>query len=349
MARRRRQQGMPSSPVIGHTDWTRVRHERLGTLIERHGLDVIVLRHPANFAWLTGGAESRVDRALESGVAELVVTPDDVSVRTTNIEAERFRTEQTPWAEVVSYPWHEGPPATQGPTGSDLPEANELDVGDEVAALRRVLDPDAVERLRTVGADARAAIEEVASEVRRGLSEHEAAGLLSEACERRGLFPSVLLAAADERIAAHRHPLPHDGVIQRRAMLVVSAERGGLYANLTRLVELEDLPPETARRVAATNEILGGMRDATRPGRHLSEVFEDCRRLYALVGYPDEWQLHHQGGSTGYRSREVIATPHTHDLIQVNQAFAWNPSITGAKAEETFVLTEAGPEVVTGA
>jgi Xaa-Pro dipeptidase len=78
-------------------------------------------------------------------------------------------------------------------------------------------------------------------------------------------------------------------------------------------------------------------------------VFEDCRRLYAQVGYPDEWQLHHQGGSTGYRSREVIATPHTHDLIQVNQAFAWNPSITGAKAEETFVLTEAGPEVVTGA
>ena len=137
-------------------------------------------------------------------------------------------------------------------------------------------------------------------------------------------------------------------IAERRAMLVISAERGGLYANLTRLVELEELPPETARRVAATNDILVGMRDATRPGRPLSEVFADCRRLYAEAGYPDQWQLHHQGGSTGYGSREVIATPDTRDVVQMGQAFAWNPSITGAKAEETFVLTESGPDVVTG-
>jgi hypothetical protein len=50
---------------------------------------------------------------------------------------------------------------------------------------------------------------------------------------------------------------------------------------------------------------------------------------------------------TGYASREVIATPQTRQEIEVGQAFAWNPSITGAKAEETFVLTEYGPEVIT--
>ena len=324
------------------------RHERLAELLERRGLDLIVLRRPANFAWLTGGAESRVDRALESGVADLLVTRDAITVHTTNIEAERFRTEQTPWAEVVAHPWHERRAGLAGAIGSDSPATGEADVGAAVAALRRVLDADAVEQLRAVGHDARAAVEEAAAEVAPGIGEHEAAGILSGACERRGLFPSVLLAAADGRIAAHRHPLPHDGVVERRAMLVISAERGGLYANLTKLVELDELAPETARRVAATNDILVGMRDATRPGRPLSEVFADCRRLYAEAGYPDQWQLHHQGGSTGYGSREVIATPDTRDVVEVGQAFAWNPSITGAKAEETFVLTEAGPEVVTG-
>jgi Xaa-Pro aminopeptidase len=133
-------------------------------------------------------------------------------------------------------------------------------------------------------------------------------------------------------------------------MLVASAERGGLYANLTRIVELDDPDPELARRLSASEEILRRMREeATRPGRTLAEAFADCTRFYAEAGFPDEWRLHHQGGTTGYGSREVIATPATPDPIVAGNAFAWNPSITGAKAEETFVLTEQGPEVVAGA
>jgi hypothetical protein len=92
------------------------------------------------------------------------------------------------------------------------------------------------------------------------------------------------------------------------------------------------------------------MRDeATRPGRTLAEAFADCRRFYAEAGFPEEWRLHHQGGLTGYASRELIATPATDAVIEAGQAFAWNPSVAGAKAEETFVLTEHGPELVAGA
>ena len=132
-------------------------------------------------------------------------------------------------------------------------------------------------------------------------------------------------------------------------MLVASAERGGLYANLTHIVELEEPDPELARRLRACEEILARLREeATLPGRTLAEAFADCRRFYADAAFPDEWRLHHQGGLTGYGSRELIATPSTDHVIEPGQAFAWNPSVAGAKAEETFVLTEAGPEVVAG-
>jgi antitoxin VapB len=132
-------------------------------------------------------------------------------------------------------------------------------------------------------------------------------------------------------------------------MLVVCAERGGLYANLTRVLDFEDPDPETARRQRACEAVLRRMREeATLPGRTLAEAFADCRRFYAEEGFPAGWKDHHQGGTTGYASREVIATPEAHVEIRAGQAFAWNPSLRGAKAEETFVLIGEGPEVLTG-
>lgn len=332
------------------------RHERLLGLMERHPVDAVVLRRPANFAWYTGGADSKVDHVAAAGVADLIVRPSSVLVLTSTIEAPRMRAEQTPELEVVEYPWHLDRDAAlrdlvgDARVASDLGFPATIDISDDIARIRRTLDADAIESLRAVGADASAALAEAAAAVEPGMTEHEAAAVLAAACRRRGLTATVLLAAADDRIALHRHPVPVGAPIARRAMLVASAERGGLYANLTQIVEFEEPDAELARRLAACEEILARMRDeATRPGRTVAEAFADCQRFYAAAGFPDEWRLHHQGGLTGYGSRELIATPRTDHLIEPGQAFAWNPSIRGAKAEETFVLTETGPEVIAGA
>jgi antitoxin VapB len=70
-------------------------------------------------------------------------------------------------------------------------------------------------------------------------------------------------------------------------------------------------------------------------------------RAYAETGFPDEWHLHHQGGPAGYEAREYIATPDSADVVSVGQAYAWNPSITGTKSEDTILVGEAGNEVLT--
>jgi Xaa-Pro dipeptidase len=333
-----------------------LRAGRLRDLADRHKAGAVLLRRHQNFAWYTCGADSRVERASPLGVADIVVTAEAEYVVTSTIEAERMRREQTPDIEVAEYPWYEDPApllselAGGAPLLADTSVEGALDVQAEVARLRRILDPDALAQLRDVGADAAEALADAAQVVRPGVGELEVAAEISAACRRRGLDATVLLAAADERIALYRHPIPAGATIERRAMLVISAERGGLYANLTRFVELEEPDPELTRRKEACAELLRRMREeATRPGRTLAEAFEDCRRFYAKAGFPDEWRRHHQGGMTGYASREVIATPYTGDEIAPGQAFAWNPSITGAKAEETFVLTASGPEIVTGA
>ena len=213
-----------------------------------------MLRRFANFAWYTGGAESRVDHSSPLGVADMVITADAELVLTSSIEAERMRVEGSPEIEVAEYPWYEEPPLRQlgGPRlGADFPLAGADNVSGEIDALRRVLDADAIGRYRVVGADTAAACREAAASLTPGLTEWEMMAALEAGCRRRGLYTPVAMAAADERSTRYRHPVTAGEVARRRVMLVVCAERGGLYANLTMWVHFEDPGPEWRRRQAA--------------------------------------------------------------------------------------------------
>ncbi|HEX4735565.1 MAG TPA: M24 family metallopeptidase [Thermoleophilaceae bacterium] len=319
-----------------------MRADTLHALVDRHDAGALVLRDVANFAWYTHGGDSRVDHANPLGVADVVITRGGEYVVTSSIEAPRMREEQTPAYQVVEYPWHQGADATLRDLAGGREAILDSDprVRDDISRMRVVLDERAQSQLRVVGRDTAAALANTADLVEPGMSEHEAAGLLAMALRSRNLAPHVLLAATDERIRRHRHALPFGAQIEKRVMLVASAERHGLYANITLIRNFEDPDPETQRRMDACSEILARAHDATRPGRTLADVFADIQRFYAEAGFADEWRLHHQGGSTGYRSRETIATAGTDDEIEVGMAFAWNPSISGAKAEETFLLAE---------
>ena len=330
------------------------RNRSLRELMERHGVGALLLSHPANFAWYTGGADNRVDRGDPVGVASVLLTEDDTYIVTDNIEAPRMHEEQTPGMEVVEHPWHEEPAAllrelTGGATmGTDVPSGPGRDFSAEISPLRYVMDGEAIEAYRRLGADAALAVSEVADSLTPETDEFEAAADLSAACLGRGMFTPVLLAASGERLVGYRHPIPNGGPLGRQAMLVACAERGGLFANLTQMVHFDDPDPETVRRQEACGEILRRMREeATREGRSLARAFEDCRRFYAEEGFPEGWKYHHQGGMTGYASREIIANPAAQQEIRAGQAFAWNPSLEGAKAEETFVLGPDGTEVLT--
>ena len=332
------------------------RCEKLRELMDRRGLGALLLRRPANFAWYMGGADNRVDHAEPLGVASVLITTDAEYVVTDNIEAPRMREEETPDFEVLEHPWYGDPSdvikkvAGEALLGVDHPLKGATDVSQEVAPLRYVLDDEAIERYRRVGRDANQAVSRAIDSLPNyKIGERQVAAIVAEACRRRGLSTPLLMAASEERMMRYRHPILRfpGPSLGRMMMVVVCAERGGLYANLTRIVLFEYPGEEIVRRQRACENILHRMQEATVPGRTLAEVFEDCKKFYTEEGFPGGWREHHQGGLTGYGSREMIATSDTDLEIEPGMAFAWNPSLTGAKAEETFVLTESGPEVIT--
>jgi antitoxin VapB len=191
-------------------------------------------------------------------------------------------------------------------------------------------------------------MEQAAEAVEPGMTEHEISAVIAHFIRASGLVPNVNLVATDERIFKFRHPIPTAGELERYAMLVTCASLGGLVCSLTRFVHFGPMPEDLKRKQQATADIDTAVNFATRPDRTLGEVFADLQQAYASAGFAEEWKLHHQGGPTGYANRERVAVPGDDTRVLENQAFAWNPSITGAKSEDTILVTEEGFEVLTG-
>lgn len=319
-------------------------HQRLqavrALLDESHGAGVVLgLRR--NFAWLTAGGLNHVVVASENGAASILVTRDEAVVLAPVNEAARIEVEELAGLpiEVAPLPWDEsGALDDEARRRAAGPLLDESALEPDLARLRSQLTPFDHHRLRAIAADACLAMAQTLETLQPTDTEQHTAGRLLAALAETGTRASVLLAAADERIARYRHPLPTATPVRQRLMIVLVAERWGLHVALTRSRAFEPPSGELARRMDAVETIQESMHRATRASGTLGDVMAAARLAYKASGFPDEWRLHHQGGVIGYQPREQIAVPGDPTPIRPGMAFAWNPSVAGAKAEDTVVL-----------
>lgn len=333
---------------------------RLRALMTERGATAVVLTRIANFAWLTGGGRSFINIAAEGGAAWIAVTPARVAVVTSNIEAERLREEELAgldWEVLAADWWDDGGMQRRlaevvggsGPVLADGGVPGAVDGAAAVTALRtRLSEPEQV-RAAELGRETATALEDCCRTIRSGDTEFAIAGRLAAECLTRGIVPIVHLVASDKRVYTRRHPLPTRAAVDKYAMVVVCGLRGGLVVSCTRLVHLGTVEEDLRRRVLAAATVDAEMIAATRPGTTSGGVFAAARAAYARTGFADEWQRHHQGGLAGYASREWRAVPDGAQTIAEGQIFAWNPSVAGAKSEDTVLSTgePAGPRVLT--
>jgi len=332
-----------------------IKIKRIRRLLDQHGLDALLLRRVSSFAWATCGAASYVNRAASEGIASLLITPQNRYLITNNIEASRLEKEEKlveqGWEFRIS-PWYvdkdQLAKLIDGTRlGADGVFPGAMDLSNELTWLRSQLTPEEVLRFRILGNLCAEGMKQAMDAVRPGMTEYQLAGLVSQAIESLGVQAIVNLVATDERIFAFRHPLPTNKPLQRYAMLVLCGRKWGLICSLTRLVYFGSLPDELRRKAEVVAQVDATMIAATRPGNTMGEVFQKAQAVYNATGFPDEWQLHHQGGTAGYEPREVTATPTSTQVIQIGQTYAWNPSITGSKSEDTILVGEQINEVLT--
>ncbi len=328
------------------------KRERLESYLESHELDSVWFARPNAFAWLTGG-NNVVDRETDAGVAAIGYDGTTLRLIANNIEAERIAAEELPDLErdgvsVETFPWHAhslGDAITaqldddeEAAADIEIPELERVDP----TALRQPLTERDRERYRTLGQETAAAVESVCRELRANDSEHEVASALRVALSARDIEAPVVLVGGAERAQQYRHYTPTDAKLGDYALVSVTTQRAGLHASCTRTVAFD--PPswlekrhEAAARVETT--ALAATQAAASDSGTAGDVFAAIQDAYDAVGWDGEWEHHHQGGAAGFAGREWIATPEHEAPITAPMAYAWNPTVEGAKSEDTVLVT----------
>ncbi len=347
------------------------KHQRVTSFLDARRLDGVVLATLAGVAWYSGGADVHVAVDELNGVAALLVERERVVILTSAIENARMTEEAfasylaaapVP-VKIEVRPWYKDPwdqvagliggkvLGTDDAAFAGLPAAvtgapggNVKNMAKDIVRLRYQLTAREIERYRRLGAKTARALEDTARLVRPGRTEFEVAAALDGALLARGLQPTVTLVAADERIAGYRHPIPTAKTVERSCMLVTCARSGGLVAAATRLVHFGELSPDLRRRHNAVVQVDAGVLAASKEGASMAALFDVLKLAYAEQGFPGEEEKHHQGGTIGYRGREYKADPNSREILHAPQAVAWNPSITGTKSEDTYLIPAGGPD-----
>ena len=138
-----------------------------------------------------------------------------------------------------------------------------------------------------------------------------------------------------------------DNKLKKYAMIVICAKKWGLIANATRLVHFGSIPAELENRYENLIKVEKSFLEHTKVDTNLKEIFKKGINSYKNNGYPEEWKKHHQGGITGYSPREIIADANSEYKTKIYNVFAWNPSISGTKIEDTYILGKDGLEYIT--
>ncbi|MDI1241920.1 MAG: M24 family metallopeptidase [bacterium] len=339
-----------------------IKTERLLSVMDSFGCSGVLLNGQHNFAWITGGANNGVDQSRDTGVASILITRSGERFLLANkIEMPRMLSEEgsADDFEAVDYSWQDEKSSGQwlidlardlagGSIVTDIVlDASTQSVDGSISAIRRSLTQPEIVRFTALGQNAAAALDAVIDQVQPGHTEIEIAAFMRSNLERHAISSLVTLVAADDRIAKYRHPVPTAKKLEKTVMLVTCARRQGLIASLTRVASIGPASTELIKRTESAAFVNASLCHATREGVTGSELYDVAAKAYGDVGFPEEIDKHHQGGAAGYRTREWVAHPNSTEVVGPDQAFAWNPSITGTKVEETVIVSRGHCNVVT--
>ena len=238
-----------------------------------------------------------------------------------------------------------------------LPDRIELvPAGGLVERLRAVKDPAELARIGAASAVADAALTELLNSGLAGRSERELAGALGAAMRAGGAqgvsFAPIVAAGAH---GALPHAQPREVAVEPGQLVVIDwgAELDGYCSDCTRTVAVGE-PSEHAREIyeLVLSAQLAGL-DAVRSGAPGRAVDAAARTVIEAAGHGGHFG-HGLGHGVGLEVHEAPRlSKRSDDELQAGNVVTVEPGVylpgeLGVRIEDLVVVTDAGPEILTG-
>jgi Xaa-Pro aminopeptidase len=226
-----------------------------------------------------------------------------------------------------------------------------VDASPAIGAVRRIKQPEEVDRLRAAASAADEAMLAITAERLSGRSEKEVSGRIFE----------LLLAAGHERAefaivgSGPNSASPHHDAGERvieagdAVVLDIGGVREGYCSDTTRTAFVGEAPPDFAAMYEVLRMAQAAACESVVPGVPARDVDRAARRIIDEAGYGDAF-MHRTGHGIGMETHEdpYIVESNDEPLVAGN-AFSIEPGIYiadqwGARIEDIVVCTDVGGE-----
>ena len=232
-----------------------------------------------------------------------------------------------------------------------LDPAELVDAGPAIGAVRRIKQPEEVDRLRAAAVAADEAMHAISAERLSGRSEAEVSRHIFELLLAAGHDSAEFAIVGSGPNSASPHHEPSDRIIEVGDALVldIGGVRAGYCSDTTRTAFVGEPPPDFAAMYEVLRRAQAAACAAVAPGVPARDIDRAARQIIEGAGYGAAF-LHRTGHGIGMETHEEPYIVESNDEpLAAGNAFSIEPGIYiadqwGARIEDIVVCTDAGGE-----
>jgi hypothetical protein len=344
-------------PAITASDFRRLdvdaKQQLVGQLLHDCDCDGVLILDPANFRWLTSGANP-VGLLGRDELPALYFTSMQRWLLASSVDSQRMFTEELDGLGFMLKEWNWSASREQmlvdlmfgRNVAADVPFRECKSAGQFFVTERRRLTAHEAEQMAELGQLVAHAVEATARNLVWGESEEEIAGHVAHRLLRHGATPVALQVTGNGRGEFRRRDFGPQAV-EQICVLQATARKFGLHATASRMVTR--VPLDETRR--AEFDIALRLRTShlvnARVGERVTTALEAGRNLLRPTPFEHEWWASPPVVLTGREPSEGVFTMNAIDRWTPGWAAVWQERIGGAAVVDTYLLSPDGWRLLT--